>query len=49
MQFDALEKKVQWDYKLKHLKIVTNGDQYTKTTEDKKLIFWINAHNPIEK
>ena len=42
-------KKVQWDYKLQHLKIVTNGHQYTKTTEDKKFIFWINAHTPIEK
>ena len=30
-------------------KIVTNGHQYTKTTEDKKFIFWINAHTPIEK
>ena len=42
-------KKVLWDYKLEHLKIVTNGHQYTKTTEDKKFIFWINAHTPIEK
>ena len=40
---------MQWDYKLQHLKIVTNGHQYTKTTEDKKFIFWINAHTPIEK
>ena len=31
------------------MKIVTNGHQYTKTTEDKKFIFWINAHNPVEK
>ena len=42
-------KKVLWDYKLQHLKIVTNGHQYTKATEDKKFIFWINAHSPIEK
>ena len=38
-----------WDYKLEHLKIATNGHQFTKTTEDKKFIFWINAHAPIEK
>ena len=49
MQFDALEKNVLWDYKWQHLKIVTNGHQYTKTAEDKKFIFWINAHAPIEK
>ena len=30
-------------------KIVINGHQYTKTTEDLKFIFWINAHTPIEK
>ena len=30
-------------------KIVTNEHQYTKTTEDKKFIFWINAHTPIQK
>ena len=40
---------MQWDYKLQHLKIVTNGHQYTRTTEDKKFIIWINAHTPIEK
>ena len=34
---------------LEHLKIVTNGHQYTKTTEDEKFIFWINAQTPIEK
>ena len=45
MQFDALEKNVM----IQHLKIVTNGHQYTKTTEDKKFTFWINAHTPIEK
>ena len=28
---------------------MTNGHQYTKTTEDKKFMFWINAHTPIEK
>ena len=48
MQFGALEKSAM-SYKLQHLKIVTNGHQYTKTTEDKKFIFWINAHTPIEK
>ena len=46
MQFDAL-KKVSWYEKLQHLKIVTNGHQYTKATEDKKFIFWINARNSI--
>ena len=45
MQFDALEKSVM----IQHLKIVTNGHQYTKTTEDKKFTFWINVHTPIEK
>ena len=30
-------------------KIATNGHQYTKTTEDKKFIFWINAHTPIKE
>ena len=28
---------------------MTNGHQYTKTTKDKKFIFWTNAHTPIEK
>ena len=42
-------KKMWWDYKLQHLKLVTNGHQYTKITEDKKFIFWINAHSLIEK
>ena len=37
MQFDALEKKVQGDYKLQYLKVVTNGHQYIKTNEDKKV------------
>ena len=32
-----------------HLKIVTNGHQYTKTTEDKKFTLGINAHTPIGK
>ena len=45
MQFDALEKNVM----IQHLKIVTNGHQYTKTTEDKKFTFRVNAHTPIEK
>ena len=36
IQFDTLEKSVM---KLQYLKIVTNGHQYTKTTEDKKFIF----------
>ena len=49
MQFDALEKKVWWDYRLHHLKIATNGHQHTKTIEDKKFIFQINAHTPIVK
>ena len=31
------------------LKTVTNGHQYTQTTEDKKFVFCINAHTPIEK
>ena len=31
MQFDALEKDVM-DYKLEHLKIVTNGHHCTTTT-----------------
>ena len=38
-----------WDYKWQHLKIVTNGHHYTKTAEDKKFIFWINARTAIEK
>ena len=42
-------KKVLWDYKLEHLKIVTNGHQYTKTTEDQKFVFWLKARTPIEK
>ena len=49
MHFDALKKKVQWDYKLQYLKIVTNGHQYINTTEFEKFIFWISAHTPIEK
>ena len=28
---------------------MTNGHQYRKTTENKKFIFWINAHTPLEK
>ena len=28
---------MQWDCNLKHLKVVTNGHQHTKTTEDEKL------------
>ena len=40
-------KKSVMDYKVEHLKIVANGCQNTKTTEDKK--FWINAHTLIEK
>ena len=31
------------------MKILTNGHQYTKATEDKKLMSWINVHTPIEK
>ena len=46
MQFDAL---IKVQCKLQHLKTVTNWHQYTKTTEDKKFIFWINVHIPIEK
>ena len=30
-------KKVQGDYKLQYLKVVTNGHQYIKTNEDKKV------------
>ena len=48
MQSDALEKPTR-DYKLQYLKIVTNGHQYTKNTEDEKFLFWINAHTPVEK
>ena len=32
-------RKVEWDYKLGDLKIVTNGYEFTKTTEDEKFIF----------
>ena len=38
MQSDALEKPTR-DYKLQYLKIVTNGHQYKKNTEDEKFIF----------
>ena len=31
-----------------NLKIVRNGHQHTKTTEDEE-VFWINAYPPIEK
>ena len=48
LQFDALEKRVR-ENKLQHLKIVTNGHQYTKNIEYKKFVFGINAHTPIEK
>ena len=41
-------KKVWWYYKLQNLQIVTNGHQYTNTTEDKNFIFSINAHTPTE-
>ena len=37
------------EYKLEHLKIVTNGHQYAKTTENEKFRFWINAHTRTEK
>ena len=47
MQFDALEKKCNETANCNQ--IVTNGHQYINTTEDEKLIFWINAHIPIEK
>ena len=36
MQFDAPEKKVQWDSKLEHLKIVTNGHHDKKTFANEK-------------
>ena len=39
---------MQWDYKLQHLKIA-NEHQYTNTAQDKKFIFWINAHTLIAK
>ena len=39
---------MQWDYKLQYLKIATKENQYTKTAEDKKFIFWINPHTAIE-
>ena len=42
-------KKNAMGYKLEHLKFFTNGQQYTKTTEDEKFIFCINAHTPVEK
>ena len=48
MQFNALEKGLM-NYKLQHLKEVTKGNQYIKTTEEKKFISCINAHTPIEK
>ena len=48
MQFDALGRKCNETTNYK-LQIVTNGHQYTKTTKDKKFIFWTNAHTPIEK
>ena len=41
--------KKEWDCKLEHLKIVTNGQQYTQTTENEKDLFWINACTPIKK
>ena len=48
MQFNALEKGLM-NYKLQHLKEVTKGHQYIKTTEEKMFISCINAHTPIEK
>ena len=48
MQFDVLEKKCN-ETKNYSIANLTNGHQYTKTTKDKKFIFWINAHTPIEK
>ena len=48
MQFDALGRKCNETTNYK-LQIVTKGHQYTKTTKDKKFIFWINAHTTIEK
>ena len=48
MQFNALEKGLM-NYKLQHLKEVTKGNQYIKTTEEKKFISCINAHTLIEK
>ena len=48
VQFDALGRKCNETTNYK-LQIVTNGHQYTKTTKDKKFIFWINAHTTIEK
>ena len=48
VQFDALGRKCNETTNYK-LQIVTKGHQYTKTTKDKKFIFWINAHTPIEK
>ena len=32
---------------LREFKIVTNGRQHTKTTEDEKFTFCINAHTPV--
>ena len=48
MQFNALEKGLM-NYKLQHLKEVTKGNQYIKTTVEKKFISCINAHTLIEK
>ena len=41
-------KKKEWDCKLEHLKIMTTGHYYTKTTEDEE-VFWIKGYAPVEK
>ena len=47
----SLEETIQiWDFKLKDLKVVTNGHHYTKKyMKMKKYIFWIKAHIWIRK
>ena len=36
-KFEAI-KKVQWDLKIEHLKIVRSGHKHKKTTEDEEVI-----------
>ena len=40
-------KKIEIGQQLRAYKIVTNGHQQTKTTEDEKFTFCINAHTPV--
>ena len=43
IQIETLEKKGLCDCKLQHLKIVTNGQQHTKTTEDEE-VYLLNKY-----